>query len=61
MEQTQAFLQHIQQHRDRPILFGIITVAEGKLGGLHVPVAEVVPKELVECLGTVVVAVALQC
>ena len=61
MEQTQAFLQHVQQHGNSPILLGLVAVAEGKLGSLHVPVTEVVPKELVECLGTVVVAVALQC
>ena len=60
MQESERFLEHGKQHRHGAVHFSLVAGAERKLRGFYVPVAEIVPEELVERLSAVVVAVGIE-
>ncbi len=60
VHQLEAVLQDVNQQGDRPVLLRLVLAVEGEFGRLDVPVAEIVPEELVDALSGVVEPVDLQ-
>ena len=61
VQQPEGFLQDIQKQADRTALDLPVLGVETMLGILDVPVAEVVPEEIIAGLGCLVVTVTLDC